>query len=165
MLPVLDIRDLTLECINHLARQSKFDIIVIYDNGDHSEVKIDDPKIKFIKNKTAKGLSSLWNMCIRECPTEYVIIASWRPRPLKYHFELMDTKLSEGYAVVALCTMHFFAFSKHLTTIIGWFDEGFKKGQYEDSDYWNRMYVNDLGFYVSDELYEQPQVSMWRDGK
>ena len=77
----------------------------------------------------------------------------------------MDTKLSEGYAVVALCTMHFFAFSKHLTTIIGWFDEGFKKGQYEDSDYWNRMYVNDLGFYVSDELYEQPQVSMWRDGK
>ena len=48
--------------------------------------------------------------------------------------------------------------SKHLTNIIGLFDEGFKSGGYEDTDTLNKLFVNNIAIYFSDDT-EYIQIS------
>lgn len=136
-------------CIKNLLDNSDLNIILIDDNGVDSDY-INDNRIKFIHNNFTEKqpLVKIWNQCIKECPTEYVIIASWRQRPGRYHFQTIEEKLNEGYGMVAFDELHFFSFSKHLTTLIGFFDEGFTRGQYEDTDWWNRLKTNNIGIYV-----------------
>jgi len=153
------------KCITHLLDNSNLNIVVIDDNGfDDNYVESD--RVSFIHNHTTerKPLVKIWNQCIKECPTEYVIIASWRQRPTKEHFDLIFEKLDNGYGLVSFDGLHFFGFSKHLTSVIGFFDEGFTKGQYEDSDWWNRLKTNDICIYVGDVPEERIVNSMWLDG-
>ena len=164
MLPVANNLPLANECINHLLSVTDIPIIVIDDGGvDENYPKSD--QLKFIHNTITErpGLAKIWNQCIRECPTEYVIIASWRPRPDACIFDKIKQKLDEGFGLVAMETLHFFAFSKHLTTTMGWFDTGFTKGQFEDTDTFNRLFVNDIALYIADEIREVPHQSMWLD--
>jgi len=67
----------------------------------------------------------------------------------------MDKKLKEGFELVAIADLHTFVFSKHLTSKIGFFDEGFESGQYEDTDYLNRLYMNDIAIYFSNHCAEE----------
>jgi hypothetical protein len=157
-------------CINHLLKNCDLNIIVIDDNGFDEDYVIDS-RITYLHNNTTERqpLVKIWNQCIKECPTENVIIASWRQRPNNEHFEIIDQKLKEGYGMVTFDELHFFSFSKHLMTVIGFFDEGFTKGQYEDTDWWNRLKTNDIGIYVGyvpeeryvDNTYVQ---STWLEG-
>lgn len=157
-------------CINHLLENSDINIIVIDDNG-HDHDYIINERVSFIHNQTTERqpLVKIWNQCIKECPTENVIIASWRQRPNKIHFEKIKEKLNEGYGMVTFDELHFFSFNKYLTTMIGFFDEGFTMGQYEDTDWWNRLKTNDIGIYVGevpeeryiDNVYVQ---STWLQG-
>jgi hypothetical protein len=164
MLPVARNLELSNRCISHLLQVTDIPIIVIDDFGkDTDYIDHGNPQLKFIHNefKEKQGLVRMWNQCIRECPTENVIIASWRPRPTPEHFIKIHDKLKDGFAFVALDALHFFAFNKYLTTKIGWFDTGFVTGQYEDTDTLNRLFINDLAIYVSEEIYEERYPSMW----
>lgn len=138
-------------CIDHLLKNSDLNIIVIDDNG-FDEDYIKDDRVSFIHNKTTERqpLVKIWNQCIKDCPTDNVIIASWRQRPTEDHFKLIYEKLNDGFGIVSFDGLHFFGFSKYLTTVIGFFDEGFKKGQFEDTDWWNRLKTNDIAIYVGD---------------
>lgn len=157
-------------CLRHLLENSNYNIIVIDDFGKDEEY-IQDSRISFIHNsfKYRQPLVKIWNQCIKECPTENIIIASWRQRPNKKHFDLIEQKLMEGFGLVAFDGLHFFAFNKYLTNIIGMFDEGFKRGQYEDTDWWNRLFYNNIAIFVGD-VEEQRIVngnyvsSMWLEG-
>lgn len=155
---------LSNKCIQHLLDNCDLNIIVIDDNGSDEDY-INNPRVSFIHNKTTERLPlvKIWNQCIKECPTEYVIIASWRQRPSVDHFKIINDKLSSGFGLVSFDGLHFFSFSKHLTTIIGFFDEGFTRGQYEDSDWWNRLRFNDIGIYVGDIPEERIVNSTWID--
>lgn len=156
-------------CITHLINTTNINIIVVDDNGNDSEY-ISHPNVSFIHTQTSerRALVKIWNQCIRECPTEYVILASWRQRPTPEHFKVIEEKLNEGFGVVCFDSLHFFAFSKHLTTVIGFFDEGFTKGQFEDSDFFNRLRINDIGIFCGDIPEERnfrgrEVLSMWLD--
>ncbi len=158
------------KCINHLLLNCDLNIIVIDDNG-FDEDYIQNERISFIHNNTTKRqpLVKIWNQCIKECPTEYVIIASWRQRPTKEHFDIIEEKLNDNYGLVSFDGLHFFGFDKHLTTIIGFFDEGFTRGQYEDTDWWNRLKTKDIAIYVGDvpeeRVVDNKVVnSMWLEG-
>jgi hypothetical protein len=162
VLPVAKNLELSNQCIKHMLENSNLNILVIDDYGKDEDY-IKDSRLSFIHNTFTErqSLVKIWNQCTVKCPTEYIILSSWRERPEPKHFKLIEEKLSEGYAMVALQSLHFFAFSKHLTTVLGFFDEGFTKGQYEDTDYFNRFYMKDLGIYVSNEVQEVPHHSMW----
>lgn len=166
MLPVATSNlPLANRCIEHLLKVCDLPIIIIDDYG-RDEHYIKNDRIKFIHNTfpTRQPLVKIWNQCIKECPTEYVLLASWRERPLPEHFQIIKKKLNEGFGVVALQSLHFFAFSKHLMTVIGFFDEGFTQGQFEDTDFYNRLRMNDVAVYSSNEVHEEPHQSMWLNG-
>lgn len=133
---------------------------MFYDYHNESDY-IDHPKVTYIKNNGAKGLVRIWNACIEICPTEYIILSGWRSRPKAEEFNKFFEKLNEGFGMVALKSLHFFGFSKYLLTKVGFFDTGFTTGQMEDTDFFNRCCLENIGIYVSDEIYEVSHSSTW----
>lgn len=160
LLPIADNLGLANECINHLINHSPCNIIVFYDYHQESDY-IQHPRVTYIKNDGAKGLVRIWNKCIEICPTEYIILSGWRSRPTKEDFNKFFQKLNEGFGMVALKSLHFFGFSKHLLTKVGFFDTGFTTGQMEDTDFFNRCCLENIGIYVSDEISEVTFASTW----
>jgi hypothetical protein len=142
--------------ISHLLKTTDIKIIVVDDNGVDDDY-IQHPNLSYIhvQSDSRRPLVKIWNQCIKDCPTENVIIASWRQRPTKSHFVTIEEKLSEGYGLVTFDELHFFAFNKYLMTVVGFFDEGFEGGQYEDTDFWNRLKTNDIGIYVGEMSEER----------
>jgi hypothetical protein len=57
--------------------------------------------------------------------------------------------------------MHLFGFSKHLTTIIGTMDTGYKDFNYEDTDWMSKLFINDLALYFSLETPIERKLSTW----
>lgn len=154
------------ECIKHLLTVCDYNIIVIDDFGKDDEY-ISDNRISFIHNsfQERQPLVKIWNQCIRECPTNNLIIASWRPRPEPKHFLEITYQLRERYGMVAFDGLHFFAFNKHLINRIGFFDEGFTKGQYEDTDWFNRLFAANIAVYTGKIEEDRQMNSMWLDGE
>lgn len=158
------------ECLTHLLNASNLPIIVIDDFGNNDDY-IHSERISFIHNtfKERRSLAQLWNQCIKECPTDNVIIASWRQRPTPNHFRIIKEKLNDRYGMVTFDGLHFFSFNKYLTTIIGFFDEGLVKGQFEDTDWFNRLKTHNIAMYMGD--MEEQRIShgkvinsMWLEG-
>lgn len=157
------------ECLNSLLNNSDLNIICIDDFGNDKDY-VQNERIKFIHNSFTERqpLVKIWNQCIKECPTDNVIIASWRQRPTPEHFRLIEEKLTEGYGMVTFDELHFFGFNKHLMTRIGFFDEGFTSGQYEDTDWFNRLKTNNIAIYMG-PMSEQRHIngqyvaSTWAD--
>jgi len=158
------------EALKCLLNSSNYNIICIDDFGNDSDY-INDERITFIHNTFSERqpLVKIWNQCIKECPTDNVIIASWRQRPTPEHFSIIEKMLNDRYAMVTFDGLHFFGFNKHLMNVIGFFDEGFTKGQYEDTDWFNRLRMADVAIYAGD-VEEQRHIngqyvsSMWLDG-
>lgn len=152
------------ECLAHMLSVCDLNIVVLDENGVDSDY-IESERISFIHNQTdtRPSLVAIWNQCIKECPTEYPIIVAWRCRPQPVHFETMKRKIDEGFAFVCMQDLHFFTFSKHITTHIGMFDEGFKGGQYEDTDWLNRIFFENVAMYASHEVPEVSFPTCWPD--
>ena len=163
--------ELANECLTSLLENSDLNIICIDDFGKDSDYVNKDNRVKFIHNEfeSRQPLVKIWNQCIKECPTENVIIASWRQRPTREHFKIIEEKINDNFGLVTFDGLHFFSFHKSLTKIVGFFDEGFTKGQYEDTDWFNRMRMNNISMYVGD-VPEQRMIngnyvhSTWREG-
>lgn len=158
------------EALKCLLESSNYNIICIDDFGNDSDY-INNERITFIHNTFSERqpLVKIWNQCIKECPTDNVIIASWRQRPTPEHFNIIETFLNDRYGMVTFDGLHFFAFNKHLMNVIGFFDEGFTKGQYEDTDWFNRLRINNIAIYAGD-VAEQRHIngqyvsSTWLEG-
>lgn len=121
------------------------------DEHGRDEDYYSDSRVSYIHNDGGRPpLVKIWNRCIEACPTDHVIITSWRQRPTPEHFQIIEEKLANGYGMVAFDGMHMFAFHKYLTQRVGWFDEGFTTGQLEDTDWWYRLKQNDIAIYVGD---------------
>ncbi len=162
--------DLSNTCLKHLLDNSDLNIVVIDDFGNDEEY-VQNSRISFIHNafKDRRSLAQLWNQCIKACPTDNVIIASWRQRPTSYHFKLIKEKLQDEYGMVTFDGLHFFGFNKYLTTVLGFFDEGLIKGQFEDTDWFNRLKTNNIAMYMGamdEQRISNGKVvnSMWLEG-
>lgn len=158
------------ECIKHLLDNSDLGIVCIDDFGkDEDYIKND--RLSFIHNTFTdrQSLVKIWNQCIKECPTDNVIIASWRQRPTIDTFDVIRNRLNDGYGLVTFDGLHFFGINKYLTNVIGFFDEGFTRGQYEDTDWFNRLMTNNIAVYIGNiaedrSINGQRINSMWTDG-
>jgi hypothetical protein len=105
--------------------------------------------------------SHLWNRCIERCPTELVVIANERSRPLQIHIDKLLGLLDQGYALVGLYRFGFFGFPKETIRIIGPFDERFVGGWYEDNDAILRLRESDLAYFESEECPYLFSPSSW----
>jgi hypothetical protein len=137
------------------------DVILIDDCSDYNIDYFNNQRITVCKNKKKQSLTESWNQGVEMSKTENVIICSHKSRPKKQNFIKLETLLNEGYGLVALGGFHFFGFNKFLLSKIGMFDEGFKTGWWEDNDVLNKLCVNDIAYYLSEEVEDLKGESGW----
>ncbi len=102
------------------------------------------------------GFSKLINDCIVQCPTEIVIVACDKTRPELKHVKKTIRMLKEGYGFVGLYCFGFFGFKKELIRRIGFMDERYLNGGYEDGDMIRRLREADISYTETKEVkFEQ----------
>jgi hypothetical protein len=108
------------------------------------------------------SFSKLINDCVIECPTEIVIVCNDRARPTKEDLSRLLLLIEKGYGFVGLYAWGFFGFKKELFRQIGFMDERFVGGNYEDCDYMRRMLEGNIAMYNVFEIeYNENVKSNW----
>lgn len=96
-----------------------------------------------------ESYSELINHSIITSPTEWVILINDRTNPTVEDVEKMLSLLQSGFACVLLYNVGFMGFAKELVRKIGWWDQRFTYGGWEDRDWVWRIYMHDLALYES----------------
>lgn len=100
--------------------------------------------------------SELVNDAIVTSKTEWLIMMNDRVLPTIEDVESIINNLESGFACATRWSVAFMGFSKELIREIGFFDERFYGGGYEDDDFVIRLRLNDLAYYESEEAeYDQ----------
>lgn len=103
--------------------------------------------------KLYPSYSQLINHAIATSPTEWVILINDRTYPTVDEIEKMINLLENGFSCVLLYSVGFMGFSKELIRTIGWWDERFTLGGWEDRDWVFRLKMNNLSLYESIESH------------
>lgn len=93
--------------------------------------------------------SQLLNHVIASSSTEWIIMMNDRLSPTVDEVEKVLYLLENGYSCVYLFNIGFFGLSKELIRKIGWFDEEYYFGGWEDRELVYRLKEHDLCFYES----------------
>lgn len=153
------------DAIRMILDHSPYPLLIVDDNSDDDKkLYIQDERVTIVYNDVKSGLTKLWNQILRESKTEYLILGCDKIRPVEKDFKIVEDNLTKGIACVATYMLGFFGFSKELTTRIGFFDEGFTQNGSEDTDWMNKLFVNDLSLYFSMETSYLSTGSSWGNG-
>lgn len=98
-----------------------------------------------------KTYSEMLNTAISESSTDVVILVNDKVIPRKGELTRMVSLLDAGFGYVGLYSIGFCALTKSLIKKIGWLDERYIGGGYEDDDFLMRMRMNDIAIYDSHE--------------
>lgn len=108
--------------------------------------------IHFDENNS-RCFSHIVNTLITICPTEYMIFLSDKARPTEGQIQKMrELALTGKYGLVALHRFGAFCIDKDLIRKIGFFDERYVRGGFEDDDFVIRMREADVALYESEEI-------------
>ncbi|WP_238528184.1 glycosyltransferase family 2 protein [Acetonema longum] len=83
---------------------------------------------------------------------EKIIICNDKARPTPAAVQKILTMLQDGWGLVGLYRFGFFGFKKDLIRKIGFFDERFIGGGYEDNDFTRRLKEANISYYESEEI-------------
>lgn len=123
--------------------------------------------IKNFNNRVFDGtgypsFSKLINECITSSKYEKIIICNDKSRPTDSVIEKILTMLDEGWGLVAPYRFGFFGFKKDLIRRIGFFDERYIGGGYEDNDFILRLKEADISYYEAEEINYVSLQTSWQ---
>ena len=122
-------------------------------------------KVNILIGKDYPSFSKLVNTAISNSKEEIVIFCSHRVRPKPEDIDKILKLLNEGYGLVGLYRFAFFGLKKELIRRIGFMDERFIGGEYEDNDFVIRLIEANIAYYENQcvEYHESP--STWDNSK
>jgi hypothetical protein len=107
--------------------------------------------------------SELVNDAISSSPTEIMVFLNDRVMPKVQDVEHMLWLLDNGYAAASKWSVAYIAYSKELIREIGWWDERYIGGGFEDDDFVLKLRLHNLAYYESEEgEYDQSWKSPLR---
>lgn len=122
---------------------------------------ISPEELIFFNGEGFPSFSKLVNTCVESCPTEIVIMMSYKVLPTADHIKKMVDLIDEGYGLVAMYRFAFFGFKKELMRKIGVLDEYFIGGGGEDDDFYVRLKESNISCYVTEEIPYTPLETTW----
>lgn len=99
--------------------------------------------------ETYDSYSQMVNESIVTSPTEKILLVSDRCIPTAEEGKWALETLDRGFAMVGMWGIAYMAVTKELFRTVGWFDERFLGGGFEDDDYFLRMKLSDVAVYES----------------
>lgn len=118
-------------------------------------------KVHFFNGTGYETFSKLVNDAVRSSLTETVIIMSDKVLPTQDHIKKVLDLLDKGYGFVSLSRFAFFGFRKELFRQIGFFDERYLGGGWEDYDFSIRLVEANVASYITEELQYHDGPSIW----
>lgn len=118
-------------------------------------------RIHFFNGSGFESFSKLVNSCVAACPTETVIMVGDKVTPKAHHVDKTLELLDKGYGFVGLYRFGFFGFRKELFRKIGFMDERYVGGGFEDYDFYVRLIESDIASYISEEVDYMVSQSTW----
>ena len=109
------------------------------------------------------SFSKVVNEAICKAKNEIVIICSYKARPTSADVQRLLSLLDEGFGFVGLYRFGFFGFRKDLINRIGFMDERFLGGGYEDCDFARRIIEADIAYYEDESITYIQRPSTWSD--
>lgn len=110
-----------------------------------------------------ESFSKVVNTCVANCATEIVIMMSYRITPTSDNIRKLLFYIDKGYAFVSLICLGFFAIKKELFRRIGFMDENYIPGGFEDLDFVGRIKEANLGIFATREAdFSLVFPSAWR---
>lgn len=116
-------------------------------------------------NKGYPSFSKLINDSIMMCPTETVIICNDKARPTADQEAKTVELLGQGFGFVGLHNFRHFGFTKDLIRRVGFFDERYEGGEYEDFDFLRRIQEKNIAVYMSKEVKCVEMGCSWNSQK
>ena len=116
---------------------------------------------RFFIGKNYESFSKLVNHAIVSTENEIVIICSYKVRPTPNDINRMLNYINEGYGFVALYRFAFFGCKKELFRRVGFMDERFIGGQYEDDDFYRRLVLNNISYIEEESVKYIPKPTLW----
>jgi len=107
------------------------------------------------------SFSKLVNDAIIKSSDEIVIFCSHRVRPKPSEVDKIISLLKQGYGLVGLYRFAFFGFTKELIRRIGFFDETFLLGGWEDDDFVVRLLEADIAYYEEESIIYNMGPTTW----
>lgn len=95
--------------------------------------------------------SELINDSVNSSTTEFVILINDRVHPKPHEVKKIIRCLENGFAAATQYSVGFMGFSKQLLRTIGFWDERFYGGGWEDDDFVFRLRMANLAYYESSE--------------
>jgi GT2 family glycosyltransferase len=118
-------------------------------------------KVHFFNGTGYETFSKLVNDAVRSSLTETVIIMSDKVLPTQEHIQKVLSLLDQGFGFVSLQRFGFFGFRKELFRQIGFFDERYLGGGWEDYDFSIRLVEANIASYITEELPYHEGASVW----
>jgi len=118
---------------------------------------------KFFIGKNYESFSKLVNHAIVSAENEIVIICSYKVRPTPDDISRMLNYINDGYGFVALFRFAFFGCKKELFRRVGFMDERFIGGQYEDDDFYRRLVLHNISHIEEESVEYIKKPSLWDD--
>ena len=114
--------------------------------------------------------SELINHSVVTSKTEWIILINDRTKPTTEEVEKLIDLLEHGFSCVLLYNVGFMGFSKELIRKVGWWDQRFFGGGWEDRDWVFRLKMNNLAIYESQESiydmsWKSPLNYPWDDSR
>jgi len=116
---------------------------------------------RFFIGNNYESFSKLVNHAILSAENEIVIICSYKVRPTPDDINRMLNYINEGYGFVALYRFAFFGCRKELFRRVGFMDERFIGGQYEDDDFYRRLILHNISYIEEESVKYIPKPSLW----
>jgi nucleoside-diphosphate-sugar epimerase len=108
------------------------------------------------------SFSKLVNEAIVRCPTEIFIFCSHRVAPTPNDISILLQRIDEGYGLATLYRLGCFGFRKELIRRIGFFDERFLIGGWEDDDFYIRLHEANISYYEDESIPYLAGKSLWQ---
>lgn len=118
-------------------------------------------RVRHLDGSNAESFSHLVNVAISSSNATTVIILGDKCFPHDSDIDRALGMIRMGYPVVSLFRFGCFAITKDAFAYLGNFDETFKGGGFEDSDYVLRIFSNDLAYWESESVPYFPLRSSW----
>jgi len=116
---------------------------------------------RFFIGKNYESFSKLVNHAILSAENEIVIICSYKVRPTQDDINRMLNYINDGYGFVALFRFAFFGCKKELFRRVGFMDERFIGGQYEDDDFYRRLALHNISYIEEESVIYIPRPTLW----
>lgn len=117
---------------------------------------------KILDGSNAKSFSELCNLAILRSQSELVVITSDKCFPKTRTIYEMQRLLSGGYGLVCAYRFGCFGISKSALSKVGFMDENFSGGGYEDTDFLLRFWEADIAVIETESIPYFPLPSLWK---